>query len=374
MRHAAAIAGLILALALAAWWGLRASAAAVVPTAPAPGLWDRGLVLAPPPGRASAPAAWKQSARDLAWCQLPAVDRGDDREPSAEDVERVKAALVVSADQSRVETEQLYARWAGQLRTKGDERSQAAADMLDPGEGAKRHLFDLARNTRDPVVYGWAMSACLQQPGCELSAQRWAQLDPGNLAPWLAEAQQARQRGDAQALREAVYQLGLAQRNDDYGRTLMALEYGLAQADQPGLQMGIEVMQPFSDLLVRRISGYGVGEYCAATGLKTDPSRRANCLAAADNLWRRADDLPQAQWALGLAKKSGAQDQALWAQRQAELGALQERATALSQRMTQALERTGNLCGGLLQTREYFGTFAAIGELAALRQLAPEQN
>ena len=375
MRYAATIAGLILALAMAIWWWGRGSEVAAGHVAAAPSRWSPPLTPATSPtlAKTATRGAWTQSEQDLAWCQLPG-EWTSDREPSDAELERVKAALAASDVQSRAETERVHALWREQLRTQGDGQSQAAADLLDPDAAAKRHLFDLARNTQDPVVYGWAMAACLKQGPCELSARRWIQLDPGNLAAWLAEAQQAQQRGDVQAVREALYQIGLAQRNDDYGRRLMSMEYAMAQADRPGLQMATEILQPLSDLIALRIQGVELIRYCSAAGVKSDPSRQGSCVAAGDSLWRQADDPWQAQLALAWARHSAPQDEAVWAQRKAELDLLQAKALKLSDRAFGGFHRDGNFCSGLLEARPYFTAAAAIGQLAALRQAVVERE
>ncbi len=120
------------------------------------------------------------------------------------------------------------------LRNSGDPFDRAMADWLDldqiapPAARADALVMD-ALAVNDPRVYGLAYANChswlgvpadgppapVPSPGCaRLSATRWAELDPGNAVPWLWVLQDADQRGDDAARREALRHAAASSRMD----------------------------------------------------------------------------------------------------------------------------------------------------------------
>ncbi|MFH7044495.1 hypothetical protein ABT392_19575 [Paucibacter sp. JuS9] len=89
-------------------------------------------------------------------------------------------------------------RWIIALRQRGDERSLAALDFLDPllaredlerRNAASQRLNQRALRSSDGFVLALAAQRpCLPGMGCSqtLPRQRWAQMEPGNLSAWLA--------------------------------------------------------------------------------------------------------------------------------------------------------------------------------------------
>ena len=362
---------LALAVMVAIWWaqhepGERVQVAApAAPAAKAPTILASKVALVPQaPVRT---ADWVQSESDRAWCRLQPSElpASDARTP-----EEIKQSLASNPARKEVETEseRLRAAWAARLRASGDERSQAAADLVENTGEARFHLMDLARHSSDPVVYGWAMAVC-KGSDCGLSARRWAQLDPGNARPWIWEADRARADGDPQALREAIYQIGLTQRNEDYGRLWTQQVLGLAEAGEPGLQMNVEVTMPIGTLAAWPYPTRGLNEYCVWAGAAVDPARRSVCQAAADALWNSAETVFDASLAEVVARRQASADPERWRQRHEELQAL---SATWIEWLSRAREQDGEAsgaCAGLRALKVDAERRAAIGELAHLRQL-----
>ena len=368
MRAGVIAAGAVLVLAVVAWWGLRAQevGGGVTLTARAAELRlqtprEAGQV----PAGAVAQRAWVQSAQDKAWCNLPdrELASGGPARMSSEEIQRA-IAEDPKFQQAEKELDRVRAAWIAILRARGDERSQAAADLLDTSENAERHLLDLARNTGDPAVYAWAMRTCRGQSDCELSGRRLLQLDPGNLMPWLWEATQARLRGDAQTQREALYQIGLARRNEDYSRELLRLFNELREAQEPGLQMKTEAMVAGGLASAGPLLRAGaIVAYCKEPA---GPSSQSVCLDAAESLWRSADTTFIAGIALALAQRDAPRDDPVWSARRKELVELQDRVAesiGLDERKKPAP------CRAALVQHRYMTDWASIGQLAILRKL-----
>lgn len=117
------------------------------------------------------------------------------------------------------------------LRNSGNPFDLAVADWLDLGQVAPpasrtAALVQDALAVDDPRVYGLAYGNChpwfraatngtTSSPpdNCtRLSATRWAQLDPGNAAPWIWELNDADRRGDTLAERGAMQHIAEASR------------------------------------------------------------------------------------------------------------------------------------------------------------------
>lgn len=90
----------------------------------------------------------------------------------------------------------------------GSDRQQVPARLL---VGDVNGAALLAAPSADAVAYQMALSACMphiagaEAPRCgQLSAQRWAQLDPADARPWLHLLDAARRRGDEAAVDVAL--------------------------------------------------------------------------------------------------------------------------------------------------------------------------
>ncbi len=106
------------------------------------------------------------------------------------------------------------ARVDGMLRGNSDPYPVAIATWVDAsGDFTETErvgrLATIAATSVDPRVYALAFGACASQraapPSCRLlSARQWAQLDDGNVQPWLSLYEEAASRGDLQGEDEAL--------------------------------------------------------------------------------------------------------------------------------------------------------------------------
>ena len=377
MRGAGVIAGgAVLALAVVVWWGLRGQevSGGVVLAAWLPRPYQDAASSAAPASAALFTAqGWVQTEADKSWCRLE--DSAEPPQMSASEAtspkewRRAWAATSPVRKLQQDEEDRVTAGWVKRLHARGDERSLAGADLLEDKEAATRHLLDLARNSQDPVIYAWAMRTCAREADCELSALRWAQLDPGNAAPWVWEAERAWRSGDTQAQREALYQIGLSSRNQNYDRPLLQLLLNGAEARASGLQMAVETE------LVARL-GFsampnlrGAYDYCNKAGAETDTLRHGVCLDAAEALWRQADDMMSARMATNIAKRHAPAGDPVWPSRRKETDVL----LALgSKQYMRELEEAGgskDACAGVAVMHGQVQIFSTLGELAYLRKL-----
>ena len=373
-------AGAVLALAMAAWWGLRAQeqrqdggvvlAAAERPQMP----WQSRLPM--PTAAASQAREWVQSEADKAWCKL-SVPIPASMPTGEEALNEIKRAVEAS-DAYRLHEAaraRLKSEWLTRLRTRGDERSLAVADLMEDSEAAQRHLVELARNTKDPAVYAWALRTCGEEFDCGLSVERWVQLDPGNMSPWFVALNLARGREDEQAEREAVYQIGQSRREDDYGGALLRVRLSLSQARASGLQMTIEheLARPSTFAGTHSGGPLSVAVFCSTDPERSNRSRQAICLAAAEALWNRADGLSGLQVASSIAMRNGSGDEAPWKARTVEANRLTEMKVERLKRLVAASAATPNLCTGELADFEEWQSISTIGELAWLRGLSKKE-
>ncbi len=222
-------------LALAGWWVLRAPAvehqAAVLPP---------DIDIDPPAMRARREAA-------LALALMP-----DDPWSFAESLAASAPARVVEKEDCGIEGRARFraadepgepalqiggastryvgaqARIDAALRSSADPLDRAVADWLNVGgmrseSGRDEAVVQQADATTDPRLYAWGYGLCHSNrspaPTCaDISLERWAQLDAGNGIPWVTMLAQARARGDAAGVREAMSHLASATRFDIYSQ------------------------------------------------------------------------------------------------------------------------------------------------------------
>ena len=155
------------------------------------------------------------------------------------------------------------------------------AQLLLP-EAHRDELARLAQSSTDPIVYGWAVGACRSARGsstCQLlSAAQWARLDPENAVAWLALADEARARRDAQAVDDAMFHVASARSYDHAEAKLSAVILDHAPADEASL-LGVAEMAArgyyFLAADTALISPPPV-PYCRAKDLD-DSNRRETC-------------------------------------------------------------------------------------------------
>ena len=197
----------------------------------------------------------------------------------------------IPADAKAAASAQLVAT----LTAAGDDRVRAAGRLLQlrtsPDGDASAALDDLVRiatQSQDPAVYAAALEACTQprssgSGSCgALGAWRWAALDPGNAAPWLRLAQEARDAGDDQALAAAAYQVSQSRRIDWHDDDLAVSAMSAIPPDASPLARTLDAraIADVRDAWTSPAYG-GLATFCAAG---VDANREPICDASANLL------------------------------------------------------------------------------------------
>jgi len=215
------------------WWWLRAPAI------------ERPVAAVPPPPDIETPAGRARIDAAIALATMPddpwafaeslaasAPDVADRRE--GEDCgisDGPQFAPTDSADEAPAQTRAALPGWlAAQaridaaLRASADPLDRAAADFINAGdmrtpESVEDAVAQLAAATSDPRVFVLGHELCQEDwarsPACAgLTAERWAEVDPGNGLPWIELLGQARTRGDEAGMRDAMAHLAAATRFD----------------------------------------------------------------------------------------------------------------------------------------------------------------
>jgi len=194
--------------------------------------------------------------------------------------------------QWEAEAEDLRAQAIAVLQVRGDELSRVLARLLQNDANAAAAV---ALRSTDPRAYGLAWQACHSRnagAACEqLSLRRWVQLEPNNAWPWLGLLDEARRRGDASGVEEALHRAARAQRSDGgFGRFVGSVDEVLP-ADAPvGGRTELQVE------LIGRSAAFVIGwqvallSVCSAEAAR-DANRRQNCMAIARVLAGQGRDL-----------------------------------------------------------------------------------
>ena len=197
----------------------------------------------------------------------------------AEAARRLDAALAVAPDPR--------ARAAGRLlrlsALRGEDSDGAAQDTL----------ADLAREavqSDDPAVYAAALGACAHAgdavpAACGvLNANRWSSLEPGNAAPWLRLAQDARAAGDDAGVAADVYQASIAARIDWHEHALALAALRAIPADASLLARTVD-----AHAIAQAADGWAAPAYGGLVAFcepGADANRDQVCDAAASMLLR----------------------------------------------------------------------------------------
>ena len=173
-------------------------------------------------------------------------------------------------------------------------------------------MAQLALTTRDADAYAYAFHACRQgEPtkavaACgQLSAERWAQLDPHNAAPWLYLASEAHERKDVPALEHAAYRISTARVSDIRWGSEHAVMQSLAIREQPRYTqiavlidiMGISAAFPFPEYRP-------VMSLCGAERMN-DVNRRQLCSDIGDALVQRDSSLIGLLVGIAIGERAG---------------------------------------------------------------------
>jgi hypothetical protein len=170
-------------------------------------------------------------------------------------------------------------------------------------------LARLAASATDPRVYAITVRACSAHKSvgaCQLiTPARWAQLDPGNAAPWLFMLSDLR-RGDRAALDEALHQIATSQRID---LGVFAAPGAIVEAAPDGdsslLAAWVMVAEATIAEAPTNISGYQALSTACAVGTLRDSNRAQVCSAAADLLTDRSTTLFDNAIGQGIGRRVG---------------------------------------------------------------------
>lgn len=207
------------------------------------------------------------------------------------------------------ETEALRQRLSQRLRSSAEPFEQQLGLQLGRDYSA---AAEQARLSAEPSVYRLALQACLQPgagprtPSCEqLSAQRWAQLEPDNALPWLLLGQEAQARGDRSGLEQALYRAAHADRLVPAPGQLSTAVADRLPADAEPLARGGLLME----LMAREFSGALNGIslvplVCTAQTLR-DANRRQVCQSLARLLLGQGRSLMELGLGLAVAERLG---------------------------------------------------------------------
>jgi hypothetical protein len=231
-----------------------------------------------------------------------------------------------------------------------------------------------ARLSAEPSVYRLALQAC-QQPGagprtasCEqLSAQRWAQLEPDNAVPWLLLGQEALSRGDRSGLEQALFQAALARRLIPAQGLLSTALAERLPADAEPLARGGLLLELMGREFAGALQGINlVPLVCTAQTLR-DANRRQVCGGLARLLLGQGRSLMELGLGLAVAERLGLPESELPATR-AQL----EAALRQQEQINPPEELLS--CQGLRRLEDWVRELGRVGEWRALqaRQRAAE--
>jgi hypothetical protein len=307
-----AFAGPVLGLAVGAagaWWvwgtpstppaaaGPVAVAAVPVPSAPVP--------------RTPAPVAPKPAPRFAVQAPVarPAPASGPQVcgfGPVAASTPGANGTRLVPANDRRVAFETLERK----LETQGDVGTRAAMLAIGgntPEERVDRadRLARLASTSSDPIVYGLALRRCRQHraespAGCQMvTPSQWAALDPGNAAPWLMIAADARQQRNPMGEQEALYRASLASRVDE-GQSWLPRLVAQATRGQADLGTALALERAWGTSASQPpVGGSELMQYCRGPVL--DAERHQRCESLVQLLWSHGTSLQDIALALRTA-------------------------------------------------------------------------
>jgi hypothetical protein len=242
----------------------------------------------------------------------------------------------------------------------GPPRWRAAAVLLRGsnarGDPALPALRELAAATADPVIAMWASELCLRADDCTgPDSQRWLDLEPDNLAPWLWRLASAAPAGEAQ-----LKQMAATQRFDLHWATLLEVVLNaMPAAVTPYLQrqfwieaIGIQVAFALP----------GLSQLTAACVVPLDDGspRRAACGAIARTMADQSDTALGTGIGLRLAERNGMPQ----AEAQARRAAIND-SVKLRQDPFNGPQPLS--CKSIERARAWLQQLASLGEMGSLR-------
>ncbi|MBK6471080.1 MAG: hypothetical protein IPF94_10155 [Betaproteobacteria bacterium] len=260
---------------------------------------------------------------------------------------------------------QAYAALATALDA-GPPRWRAAALMLRGSDATgwpqALALPELARASDDPVVAMWALQRCDLGASCLEMAERWTQVEPQNLAPWVdLLARQPQRRG------ELITRMAAATRFDRHEHALSqavleAMPAGVASYLQPALW--IDVIGVEAAMAMPAFNA--VFDHCREP-LAPGSERMQACAAVARTLVERSDGFVGVRLGLRLAERSYLG--------KAEAATRRKALDTLLAPPDELFDREQPLsCAGVARTRAWVEQRARLGELGALRAQAAQRT
>ena len=304
--------------------------------------------------KADAALAIERAATDL-------ITRGTDRDLAFGLKLRVDAAMRMADANARRQTPECRENTDCAARLT-ENQSQASAAWAEP-------LARLALTTRDASAYAYAFHVCANPisskyaASCSLiSADRWAQLDPGNAAPWLYVASKAHERKDASALEYAAFQISKAQvSNVGWGADYVVMQSQAIQA-QPRytqLAIAIDLIGTTAAFPLQYLSA--LVAFCSTEQMR-DESRKQLCSGIGNVLVEHDTSL------IGFAVGTGIGERAGWpADRVARLR--EEREAMQAAELTVFLRDDFLSCSSFEKLNARLSAVARIGEVGAARAL-----
>ncbi len=365
-------------LAAGVWWLVRGPAAVRVAEAPPP-----EIDIDSPATRAQREAAIALATMpDDPWTfaeSLAASAPGKAAEPEKENCGMADApqfAKTESTDQDPTLTRgaaprylAAQARIDAALRASADPLDRATADLVNAGglrteAGADEAAVQQAVVSTDPRVVALGYAICQRTPpvpsACAgLTAERWAQEDAGNGMPWIDLLAQARARGDAAGVQDAMAHLAASTRFDmRFFAAPGAVAHHLPE-DSRDLAAG-------NDLVVRAVGRAAALPFPAFQPLLEtcrdhaggDEQRTRQCLAIGDTMYAHSDTLiPFVMSGALLAQTTGDESRRTLIKAEREVFAAHwSPATGLSE------------CGTLRDMAHKLSRNAEIGEVEAMRE------
>jgi hypothetical protein len=229
------------------------------------------------------------------------------------------------------------------------------------GVAAVPALSALAASSADPVVASWLLMRCGRRAPCSpADAQRWADLEPDNLAAWLRVAEQEPARL-ADVLQSAPRTTRFDLHHVDWLDTvLQAMPADLlpyVQMQVWALVVGVEAAIAIPNIGL-------LGAHCRAP-LEPGSARLQDCAAIAQVLLAPSDNLFGRGVGIRIAERSGTP--------KAQIDAWRAEIEAGTRRMWQSFDAQQPLsCKAVAQTQAWLQLRKQLGELGALRALNAE--
>ena len=241
---------------------------------------------------------------------------------------------------------------------------------------ARVALAKLAMTTRDPAVYALALQQCQKMVldmrsatdadgACsQLSARRWAQLDPDNGMAWLRVAGDATDRGNAHAIEEVMHRLAtVSGYRTNFGLGAAAVLNAATEGSPIAKQsLAVELLAVEAAAAVPGLQP--IVMQCSKEQV-TDANRRQLCATVADRMVDTGDTLLVAGIGRAIGERTGWSSERTQRSKD-ELRVLQD--SAASWLVADSL--APGSCAMIERTARYVAAAARLGEMAAMRQLA----